>query len=71
RETVAEHFRTAIRRDVETVHIVDRILRPGRAVALGTARQLARLHHGRLNAYLFYVLLSLVVALLWFRLFAP
>ena len=64
RETVAEHFRTAIRREAEAVHIVDRlVLDPARALALGLARALARLHHGRLNAYIAYALLSILLAL--------
>jgi hydrogenase-4 component B len=62
RETVAEHFRTAIRRETEAVYVVDRLLlRPSRGAMLGIARQLARMHHGRLNAYVVYVLLSLLV----------
>ena len=64
RETVAEHFRTAIRRDDRAAHVVDRVLlhpvgRLMRDIALG----LARMHHGRLNAYLAYVLLSALVGL--------
>jgi hydrogenase-4 component B len=65
RETVAEHFRTAIRRQSEVVHIVDRlVLEPGRALMLGIAYLLARMHHGQLNAYMAYALLSLLVILL-------
>ncbi|HWB15099.1 MAG TPA: proton-conducting transporter membrane subunit [Vicinamibacterales bacterium] len=62
RETVARHFRTAIRRPGETVHILDRlVLQPVRAVMFGIAGQLARIHHGRLNAYMAYALLLLLV----------
>jgi hydrogenase-4 component B len=65
RETVAEHFRTAIRRDADTVHIIDRlVLRPADDVMLGIARLLARMHQGRLNAYVAYALLSLLVVLI-------
>jgi hydrogenase-4 component B len=70
RATVAEHFRTAIRRDTETVHVVDRlVLDPARALALWLARALARMHHGRLNAYLAYALLTLLIVLSVFTLF--
>jgi len=64
RATVAEHFRTAIVHDTGTVHVVDRlVLRPARDLMLATARLLARMHHGRLNAYVAYALLSLLAAL--------
>jgi hypothetical protein len=61
---VAQHFRMAIRRLVEEVHILDRFLfRPLEAGAIEIARALARMHHGRLNAYIGYVLLSLLAVL--------
>jgi hydrogenase-4 component B len=64
RETVAEHFRTAIRREDEAVHIVDRVvLGPARMLMLGVAGTLAQMHHGRLNAYLAYALLALLIVL--------
>ena len=69
KETVAEHFRTAIRRGREEVHIVERfVLQPVKMAALAFARGLAALHHGRINAYIAYALLSLLVVLLcaWF-----
>jgi hydrogenase-4 component B len=67
RETVAEHFRTAIRREAETPHIVDRLLlNPARELALGVALTLARMHHGRLNAYVAYAILSLLVVFVVF-----
>jgi hydrogenase-4 component B len=70
RETVAEHFRTAIVREADTVHVVDRlVLRPVPKVMLGIARLLARMHHGLLNAYVAYVLLSLLLVFALFRLF--
>jgi hydrogenase-4 component B len=70
RETVAEHFRTAIRREREEVHIVDRfVLQPLRRAALSFANGLAMMHRGQLNAYITYGLLGLLVALLLFRLF--
>jgi hydrogenase-4 component B len=64
RETVAEHFRTAIRREEATPYIADRmVLVPTRRASFALARALARMHHGRLNAYLAYVLVALLAAL--------
>lgn len=64
REAVAQHFRTAIRREVSETHVTDRlVLGPVRRLALGIARTVARLHHGRINAYLAYLLLTLLLAL--------
>jgi hydrogenase-4 component B len=64
RETVAEHFQTAIRREAAAVHIVERlVLSPASRLALGLAGVFARMHHGRLNAYLGYALATLLVVL--------
>ena len=64
RETVAEHFRMAIRRDRQTVHIADRLLlRPTKNRVMALAGQLAQMHHGHINAYIAYVLLALLLAL--------
>jgi hypothetical protein len=64
RETVSEHFRTAIRRRREQVHIVERyVATPLRNGALNVARNLAAMHHGRINDYAGYGLLSLIIAL--------
>lgn len=61
-QTVAEHFRSAIVRHVVAVHVVDRlVLQPARTAALGVAHFLARMHHGRLNAYVMYALGALLV----------
>ncbi len=69
REAVAEHFRTAIHREVEAVYVVDRVvLVPVTGAMMRVARTVARMHHGRLNAYLAYVLAALVVALVWLQL---
>ena len=69
RQMVAHHFRMAIRTRVEEIHILDRLFfRPIEAGATGIARALARMHHGRLNAYIGYVLLSLLAVLLLARL---
>jgi len=64
RETVAEHFRNAIRREKERVHLVDKaVFAPARSAALAFARLLARMHHGRINAYAAYVLIAMIAAL--------
>jgi hydrogenase-4 component B len=64
RETIAEHFREAIRRYRQEVHIVDRsIVAPLRFGASRIANALAALHHGRLNAYVGYCLVTLLVVL--------
>ena len=64
RETVAEHFRNAIRRERQTVPLADRLaLQPARRAADGLARRLAAMHHGRINAYAAYVLVAIVLAL--------
>ena len=69
RETVADHFRTAIRRDKERVHLVDKLVfHPVKTATLGLARGLAVMHHGRFNAYAAYALLSLLAVLIVFLL---
>jgi hydrogenase-4 component B len=68
RQTVAVHFRTAIHRQREETHIVDRVfLRPVNAAVQGIAGFLAGMHHGRLNAYVTYVLAFLLLVLVMFR----
>ncbi|MGA9883471.1 MAG: proton-conducting transporter membrane subunit [Candidatus Acidiferrales bacterium] len=68
RETVAVHFRTAILRHREETYLVDRLfLHPVGDVISWFARLLARMHHGRLNAYVAYILLFLLFILLLFR----
>jgi hypothetical protein len=65
RETVAEHFRLAIRREKEQVHLVDAILlKPATSAARWLARGLASMHHGRINAYAAYVLIALLLVLI-------
>jgi hydrogenase-4 component B len=59
-----QHFRAAIYRRETRVHIVDRLtLRPVARGLGGLSRLLARMHHGSVNAYAAYVLLSLLVVL--------
>jgi len=70
RETVAEHFRTAIRREKERVHLVDKLVfHPVKTAMLWFARVLATMHHGRFNAYAAYALLTLLIVLVVFLLF--
>ncbi len=65
RETVAEHFRNAIRRETERVHLVDRLVfRPVRTTTLRFARLLAAMHHGKINAYVSYAFLALLIVLI-------
>jgi len=69
RQTVAVHFRTAIRRRRDETHLVERLLlRPVGKGADSIARLFASMHHGRLNAYVGYVVAFLVFVLLLFRL---
>ena len=64
RETVAEHFRNAIRRKRADVYIAERVAtRPVGDAAMGVARLFAGMHQGRINAYAAYVLLALVIFL--------
>ena len=63
-ETVAAHFRVAIKRTEEPTHLVDRWVLDVLTRSLGgTAAWLARMHHGRVNAYVAYVLGTLLVFL--------
>jgi len=65
RETVSAHFRAAIYRRREEIHVVDRyVVEPLRSGAFNVAKGLAAMHHGRLNAYAAYALLALVMALM-------
>jgi hydrogenase-4 component B len=68
RQTVAVHFRTAIHRQREETHVVDRlVLQPVGAAVRWIAGFLAGMHHGRLNAYVTYVLAFLLLMLFLFR----
>lgn len=63
-EAVANHFRTAIHREREEVHIVERlVLQPIRQSSLCLARVLATMHRGQINVYTTYVLLALLCLL--------
>jgi hydrogenase-4 component B len=62
---VAEHFRTAITRIVEESYALDRwLFAPLAAAAMRFARWLAGMHHGRLNAYVAYAIVSVLAAMI-------
>jgi len=64
REAVAAHLRTAIRLVRRETYFADRVfVQPVVRAALAIARALASMHHGRLNAYVGYVLGALVLTL--------
>ena len=63
-EAVAQHFRTAIRREYSEVHIVDRLVLEPPVRGLDGAGALARqMHVGHVNAYAAYVLLVMLLVL--------
>jgi hydrogenase-4 component B len=65
KETIAQHFRTAIKKDTTEVHIADRLLiKPAVFGGRSLAARLARMHSGRVNAYAAYILASLLIVLL-------
>lgn len=69
RESVAVHFRTAIRRKRDETYLVDKLFfRPVGKGVVAVARLLAGMHHGRLNAYAAYVVSFLIFLLLVYRL---
>lgn len=64
-EAVAQHFRTAIRREYTEVHIVDRLLLGPPVRALRRVADVVRkMHVGHVNAYAAYILLTLLVVLI-------
>ena len=64
RETIHEHFRSAIRRSREDVFLADRLVNePIAEAARRAAAFVARMHHGRLPSYVGYALCALIVAL--------
>jgi hydrogenase-4 component B len=63
-EAVAQHFRTAIRREQSEVHIVDRLVLDPPVRALGALAAIVRkMHVGHVNAYAAYVLLAMLIVL--------
>jgi hydrogenase-4 component B len=64
-EAVAEHFRTAIKRNRTEVHIVDRlVLDPTIASMRRVAGVARKMHVGHVNAYAAYVLLTMLFVLI-------
>ncbi|HEY7307294.1 MAG TPA: proton-conducting transporter membrane subunit [Bryobacteraceae bacterium] len=65
RETIHEHFRTAIRRQRRDLHILEwLVFKPLASSTAAIANACARMHSGRLNAYVAYVLITLLGILL-------
>ena len=65
RETVANHFRSAIRKDQLEIHMIDRLFgKPIVHYGRRLAERLGRMHSGRVNAYAAYVLAALLAVLL-------
>lgn len=63
-EAVAQHFRTAIRRESSEIHIIDRwVLQPPIRGLSWCARLARRMHVGNVNAYAAYVLLAILLVL--------
>ena len=63
-EAVAQHFRTAIKRNHEDAHIVDRLaLEPLVAFVQRLASVARKMHVGNVNAYAAYVLVAILVVL--------
>jgi hydrogenase-4 component B len=65
KETIAEHFRMAIKNGRKEVHIVDRsFFLPVTKGVQWTASILGRMHTGSVNVYAAYVLISLFIVLM-------
>ena len=64
KETIAEHFRMAIKNGRKEVHIVDRFLLPVAKGIQWLASLLGRMHTGSVNVYAAYVLISLFIVLI-------
>jgi len=69
KETVAGHFRIAIKSQRQDIHILERaIFNPGTRLAQFLAALLGRIHSGSVNLYAAYILISLLIVLLIQRL---
>ena len=63
-EAVAQHFRTAIRRELSETHIVDRFVLEPPVRILGMLASIVRkMHVGHVNAYAAYVLVAMLIVL--------
>lgn len=70
KETIAEHFRTAIRNGRKEVHVMDRVvLQPLIKGLQAVASLLGRMHSGSVNVYAAYVFISLILVLACMRVF--
>ncbi|HQI77203.1 MAG TPA: hypothetical protein PK384_11875, partial [Candidatus Latescibacteria bacterium] len=68
KETIAEHFRTAIRNGRKEVHVMDRVvLQPLIKSLQAVATLLGRMHSGSVNVYAAYVFISLIIVLIFMR----
>lgn len=68
-ERLSNHFPSSIRREVDDVYAVDRwFVNPASRLVRAVAHFLARLHRGSVNAYVAYVLATLLLVLLVVRL---
>ena len=64
-EAVAQHFRTAIRREYTEAPIVDRFVLEPPVIALRSIADIVRrMHVGHVNAYAAYLLLALLFTLI-------
>ncbi len=62
-EILASHFHAAVRREVRESYVVDRLLfYPASAVVARVSEVLARIHHGKINVYIVYTFVTLLVA---------
>ena len=65
RDTIHQHFRSAIRKERKEPHLLDRLIgRPVILVGRYIANRLGRMHSGRVNAYAAYVMTALILVLL-------
>ena len=65
KETIAAHFRIAIRSERDEVHIMDRsVFQPILKGIRSIASLLGRMHTGSVNVYATYVLISLIIVLI-------
>jgi hypothetical protein len=70
KETVAGHFRIAIKSQRQEIYILERVVfNPGAKLAQSLATLLGRIHSGSVNLYAAYILISLVIVLMiqWLR----
>ncbi len=60
----AAHFHTMVRREVRESYVVDRLVFfPLATLVQSAAQMLARIHHGKINVYIAYALITLLLAI--------